>query len=69
MKSATSLTPPSTGLSGIQFSTRKLFESLTPKVQKKYNNIEIKSGRLFTASKQHLKQQTNKQTHSIIYQG
>ena len=46
MKSATSHTP-STGLSGIQFSILNVLESLIAKDQKKYNNTEMKSGRLF----------------------
>ena len=49
MESATSLTPPSTGLSDFQFSIPNVLESLIPKDQKKYNNTEMKSGRLFTA--------------------
>ena len=36
-KCATSLTPPSTGLSDIQFSTLNVLESLIRKYQKKYN--------------------------------
>ena len=35
MKNATSLTSPSTGLSGIQFLILKVLESLIPKDQKK----------------------------------
>ena len=54
MKSATSLTVPSTGLSGIQFSILNVLESLISKDEIKYNNIEIKSGRLFMAATQHL---------------
>ena len=47
MKSGTSLTPSSTGLSVIQFSILNALKSLIPKDQKKYNNIEMKSERLF----------------------
>ena len=54
MKSATSLTSPSNGLSGIQFSILNVFESLISKNKKKYNNTEMKSGLLFTAATQHL---------------
>ena len=53
MKMATSLTPR-TGLSGFQFSTLKVLESLIPNDQKKYNNTEMKSGRLFAVATQHL---------------
>ena len=54
MKSATSLTPPSTGLSGIQFTILNVLESLILKDQIKYNNTEMKVGQLFTAATQHL---------------
>ena len=40
--------------SGIQFPILNVLESLIPKDQKKYNNTEMKSGRLFTAATQHL---------------
>ena len=42
MKSATSLTPTSTGISGIQFSVLNVLESLTPEDQNTYNNTEMK---------------------------
>jgi hypothetical protein len=44
MKSAISLTTPSTGLSGTQFS---VLESMIPKGQKKYNNTEVKYRAVF----------------------
>ena len=47
-------TSPSTSLSGNQFSILNVLDSLIPKDQKKYNNTEMKSGWLFTATKQHL---------------
>ena len=49
MKSATSLTPLSTGLNGIQFSIPNVLESLILKDKKKYNNTEnqMRSGRLY----------------------
>ena len=50
MKSATSLTPPRTGLGCTQFSILNVLESFIPKDKKKYNNAEMKSGRLFTAA-------------------
>ena len=54
MKSAISLKPPSTGLRGIQFSILNVLESLISKDQKKYNNTEMRWGRLFTAATQYL---------------
>ena len=54
MKSAISFTRLSTGLSGIQFSILNVLESMIPNDQKKYNNSDMKSGRLFMASTQHL---------------
>jgi hypothetical protein len=42
MKSATSLTPPSTGLSGTQFSTLKSAGINDPEGPQKYNNTEVK---------------------------
>ena len=38
MKSATSLTPPRTGLSGTQFTILNVLESLIPKDQEKYKS-------------------------------
>ena len=45
---------PSTSLRGIQSSILNVLKSLNPKDQKKYNNTEMKSGRLFTTTTQHL---------------
>jgi hypothetical protein len=47
MKSATSLTAPSTGLSGTQFSTLKSAELNDPEGPEKYNNTEVKYGATF----------------------
>ena len=44
---------PSTGLSGIQFWTLNVLESMIPKDKKKYNTTEMKSGRLFTVATKH----------------
>ena len=44
MKSAKFLTPPSTDLSGIQFSILNVLEPLILKDQKKYKNTVMKSG-------------------------
>ena len=54
MNSVTSLMAPRTGLSYTQFSVLIVLESLIPNDQKKYNNTEMKSGRLFTATTHHL---------------
>jgi hypothetical protein len=42
MRDATSLTPPSTGLSGSQFSTQKSAGINDPKGPEKYYNTEMK---------------------------
>ena len=60
MKSATSPTPLSIGLSGIQFSILNVLESLIPKEQKKNNNAEMKSGRF-------LRLHTSLNTHCCEY--
>jgi hypothetical protein len=41
---ASSFTPPSTGLSGTQFSTLNSAGSNDPEWQEKYNNTEVKNG-------------------------
>ena len=47
MKSATSLTHPSTSLSGFQFSMLNVLKSLIPKDQKKYINTGDEVGATF----------------------
>ena len=54
MKSATSLTPPSTGLSGIQFSILNVLEYPEGPEKNITTLLKMKSGRLFTAATQHL---------------
>ena len=49
MKSATSLTPPSTSMLNT-----KCVGVIDPEGPEKYNKTEMKSGRLFTADTQHL---------------
>jgi hypothetical protein len=45
--------PPSTGLSGTQFSTLSA-DINDPEGPEKYNNTEVKYGATFTAATQHL---------------
>ena len=52
MKTETSLMPPSTDISGIQFSTIKSIGVIDTEGPEKYNNTEMKLGRVFTAATQ-----------------
>jgi hypothetical protein len=52
--SATSLTPPSTGLSGTKFSELKSARLIDPEGQKKYNTEVKYEATFFTTATQHL---------------
>ena len=62
----TSMTPPSISLSGIQFSIPMYLNHWSRRTGKKYNNTQMKSGRLFIAATQNLTSAEMKIADSVL---